>query len=195
MTAHYSPMRLLRIPKPFDHEECLYEVKLDGFRALAHVTGDQCQLVSRNGHDFKSWPQLAAEIADVVQCKSVVLDGEICCLGPDGLHSSTICCSAASSPYFYAFDVLSIDGEDLTGLTLLKRKRRLRSIIPTIACRLLHLDWVVGRGTDLYRLACEQDLEGIVAKWRHGTYQCDRPAGAIRDSARPSPAKWGNRLA
>ena len=128
------------------------------------------QLVSRNGHVFKSWPQLAVEIADVVRSKSVVLDGEICCLGSDG---STICCSAASSLYFYAFDVLAIDGEDLTGLTLLKRKRRLRSIMPTIACRLLHLDWVVERGTDLYRLACEQDLEGIVAKWAHGTYQCD----------------------
>ena len=55
----------------FDHEECLYEVNLDGFRALAHVTGDRCQLVSRNGHVFKSWPQLAVEIADVVRCKSV----------------------------------------------------------------------------------------------------------------------------
>jgi hypothetical protein len=48
-------------------------------------------------------------------------------------------------PYFYAFDVLAIDGEDLTGLPLLKRKRRLRSIMPTIECRLLHLDWIGAR--------------------------------------------------
>ena len=76
-------------------------------------------------------------------------------------------------PYFYAFDVLEIDGEDLTGLSLLKRKRRLRSVIPAITCRLLHLDSIAGRGTDLFRLACEQDLEGVVAKWVRGTYQCD----------------------
>jgi ATP-dependent DNA ligase len=56
-------MRLLRMPEPFIHEEFLYQVKLDGFRALAYVADDQCQLVSRNGHLFKSWPQLANDIA------------------------------------------------------------------------------------------------------------------------------------
>ena len=61
--AALRPMRLLRIPKPFDHPDWLYEVKFDGFRALAHVTRHQCQLVSRNGHPFKSWPYLAEEIA------------------------------------------------------------------------------------------------------------------------------------
>jgi len=43
-------MRLLRIPEPFDHSDWLYELKFDSFRALAHVTGHHCQLVSRNGH-------------------------------------------------------------------------------------------------------------------------------------------------
>ena len=44
------PMRLLRIPDPFDHPDFLYEVKFDGFRALPQVNGHHCQLVSRNGH-------------------------------------------------------------------------------------------------------------------------------------------------
>ena len=74
-------MRLLRIPKPFDHPDWLYEVKFDGFRALAHVTGHHCQLVSRNGHVFKSWPYLAEEIAHAVRARNAVLDGEIVCLG------------------------------------------------------------------------------------------------------------------
>jgi ATP-dependent DNA ligase len=60
-------MRLLRVPEPFDHSDWLYEVKFDGFRALAHVTGHHCQLVSRNGHVFKSWPYLAEEIAHSVR--------------------------------------------------------------------------------------------------------------------------------
>jgi hypothetical protein len=81
---HFRPMRLLRIPEPFDHPDWLYEVKFDGFRALAHVTGHQCQLVSRNGHRFKSWPYLAEEIAHAVRAHSAVLDGEICCFEPDG---------------------------------------------------------------------------------------------------------------
>jgi ATP-dependent DNA ligase len=54
-----APMRLLRIPEPFDHLDFIFEPKLDGFRALAHVRGHRCELVSRNGHVFKLWPQLA----------------------------------------------------------------------------------------------------------------------------------------
>ena len=51
-----TPMRLLRIPKPFDHPDFIFEPKLDGFRALAHIRGHRCELISRNGHTFKQWP-------------------------------------------------------------------------------------------------------------------------------------------
>jgi len=78
------PMRLLRIGEPFYHPDFLFEPKLDGFRTLAHVRGHHCELVSRNGHTFKQWPQLAEEIAHAVRTHSGVLDGEICCLEPDG---------------------------------------------------------------------------------------------------------------
>ena len=73
----------------------------------------------------------------------------------------------------YAFDALSIEGEDLTGLLLLERKSRLLAIMPTIECRLLYLDQIEQRGCDLFRAACERDLEGIVAKWAGGTYRTD----------------------
>ena len=76
-------------------------------------------------------------------------------------------------PYFLAFDVLSIDGEDLRALPLVERKRRLARIMPRIESRLMFLDAIRARGTRLYELACERDLEGIVAKWARGTYQCD----------------------
>jgi len=73
----------------------------------------------------------------------------------------------------YAFDVLSVNGTDLRALPLLARKRRLRGIMPKFESRLLYLDHLPERGHDLYRAACERDLEGIVAKWAHGTYQTD----------------------
>ena len=72
-------MRLLRIPAPPVHPEFVFEPKLDGFRALAHISGHHCSLVSRNGHVFTSWPQLAEETAHAVRAHSAVLDGEICC--------------------------------------------------------------------------------------------------------------------
>ena len=74
-------------------------------------------------------------------------------------------------PHFYAFDVLAVDGGDLRGLPLLVRKRRLAAILPAVNSRLLYLDHVAVRGRDLFRAACERDLEGIVAKWARGTYQ------------------------
>ena len=72
-------------------------------------------------------------------------------------------------PHFCAFDVLANEGQDLRGLSLLARKRRLRRIMPTIDSRLQYLDHVVERGCDLFRVACQHDLEGIVAKWARGT--------------------------
>ena len=77
-------MPLLRIPEPFDSPDFIFEPKLDGFRALAHIRGHHCELVSRNGHTFRQWPQLAEEIAHAVRAHSAVLDGEIRCLEPDG---------------------------------------------------------------------------------------------------------------
>jgi bifunctional non-homologous end joining protein LigD len=71
------PMRLLRIPRAFDHPDFIYELKLDGFRALAVVEGGQCRLVSRNGNDFHRWDTLKHELGRTVRAQSAVLDGEI----------------------------------------------------------------------------------------------------------------------
>ena len=115
-------MRLLRIPELFNHSDFIFEPKLDGFRALTHIRGHHCTLVSRNGHVFKSWPQLAEEIAHAVRAHSAILEGEICCLNPDGTSDFNRLLFRRDWPHFYAFDVLSINGRDLTGLPLHKRK-------------------------------------------------------------------------
>jgi bifunctional non-homologous end joining protein LigD len=173
MALHYSPMRLLRVPEPLDHPDFLYEVKHDGFRALAYIEDGRGRLVSRNGHVFQAWPDLANEIAGAIRCSSAVLDGELCCLDSDGRSNFYRLMFRRELPFFYAFDVLAIDGEDLTMLPLIERKVRLHAIMPRVRSRLLYVDAIAELGTDLYRLACDRDLEGIVAKWSRGTYQCD----------------------
>jgi bifunctional non-homologous end joining protein LigD len=167
------PMRLLRVPHPFDHPNYIFEPKIDGFRALAFVHGRHCRLTSRNARVFKCWPQLAKDIARAVRASSIVLDGEVCCLEPDGRSNFRRLMFREDSPYFYAFDVLSLNGLDIRSLSLLARKRLLRSVMPNVESRLRYLDGVEECGTDLYRLACERDWEGIVAKWERGTYQTD----------------------
>src|SRR5437016_4438184 len=168
-----TPMRLLRIPQPFDHSDFIFEPKIDGFRALAYIDGHQCRLVSRNGHVFKSWPQLAEEIAHAVRAQRVILDGEICCLQPDGRSNFNALLFRREWPYFYAFDILSLEGRDVTSRPLLERKRLLQGVLPKTDCRLLCLDHIEARGIDLYRAGCERDLEGVVGKWAAGMYQTD----------------------
>lgn len=166
-------MRLLRVPEAFDHPDFLFEPKIDGFRALAHVAGHRCTLVSRSGHVFKSWPQLKEEIAHSVRAADAVIDGEVCCLEPDGRSNFKNLLFRREWPYFYAFDLLAVNGRDLRALPLLERKRLLVEVLPRIESRVLYLDHIAGRGRDLYDLACRRDLEGIVAKWARGTYQYD----------------------
>ncbi len=79
-----TPMRLVRIPAPFGHYDFVFEPKIDGFRALAYVEGGRCTLFSRNGNVFRSWPQLATEVAQSVHGGAAVLDGEIAGLDGDG---------------------------------------------------------------------------------------------------------------
>ena len=77
-------MPLVPIPAAFDHPDWIFELKHDGFRALAHVDGHHCTFISRTGHVYKQFPMLADELAHSVRAGSCVLDGEIVCLGPDG---------------------------------------------------------------------------------------------------------------
>ena len=71
-------------PAALYHQDFIYELKLNGFRALALIEDGQCRLVSRNGHEFGQWEALKGEIARSVQCRSAVIDCEIACFDPDG---------------------------------------------------------------------------------------------------------------
>src|SRR5437899_1159094 len=106
-------MPLIRVAEPFDHSDWIFELKHDGFRALAHVDGHRCTLVSRRRHVYQQFPQLQEELAHSVRAMSCVLDGEIACLAPDGQSKFYDLMFRRESPNFVAFDVLAIDGQDL----------------------------------------------------------------------------------
>jgi bifunctional non-homologous end joining protein LigD len=173
MAPTMRPMPLVQVPETFDGADWLFEIKHDGFRALAHVDGPQCRLVSRHGHVFSNWDVLCTEISHSIRAHDAILDGEIVCLDGDGRSNFHKLLFRRDWPYFYAFDLLAVDGEDLTGRPLLERKRRLRDVMPRIQSRLLYVDHLARRGCGLYHAACERDLEGIVAKWAKGRYHTD----------------------
>ena len=103
-------MPLVRIPEPFDDRDWIFELKLDGFRALAFIEGHQAKLVSRNGHPFKHWPNLCTELAHAVRCRSAILDGEVICLDDDGRPNFHKLLFRREWPSFFAFDLLELDG-------------------------------------------------------------------------------------
>ena len=175
-------MPLVRIAAPFDHPDVLCEIKYDGFRSLAYIDGHHCQLISRHRHVYRSWPYLCDELAHAVRCDSAVLDGEIVCLGADGRSRFNDLLFRREWPYFAAFDLLWLDGEDLRSMPLTTRKRRLKAIMPKVQLksRILYVDHVIGRGRALFRAVCNNDVEGIVAKWRWGTYQAGHRTSWIK---------------
>jgi bifunctional non-homologous end joining protein LigD len=77
-------MALGSVRASFSHPDWLFELKYDGFRALAHIDGRRSQLISRNGHSFASFSDLANAIAAALPYTRAVLDGEIVCLDRKG---------------------------------------------------------------------------------------------------------------
>jgi bifunctional non-homologous end joining protein LigD len=182
-------MPLSRLAEPFSHPDWIFEIKWDGFRALLYSDRDGVRLISRNGNVFKSFPGLCEMLARDLQGRRCVLDGEIVCLDSEGKPQFRDLLFRRAEPYFYAFDILwdrhawSDDeqegrrfrrGEDLRYLPLIDRKLRLRAAVPENAERLLFCDHVNESGEGLFYLACQNDLEGIVAKHRYAPYLPDQ---------------------
>jgi len=170
------PMRLPRRPEPFDHVDWIFEIKYDGFRALCFIEHRAARLVSRNGNTFASFHQLAADVAADFRADNGVLDGEIVPLDDHGRPQFEDLVFRRGELFFVAFDALWIDGEDLREKPLIERKRMLRGVVPRrSSSSLRYLDHIEQRGCDLFRVVCEDNLEGIVAKHRLGTYDADTP--------------------
>ena len=98
---------------PFDDDYWLFEIKYDGFRALAVIEHGRAQLLSRNGHQFASFSALAESISDSLPNVKAVIDGEICSLDRRGRPQFKNLMFRRGNPCFFAFDLLTVDGKDL----------------------------------------------------------------------------------
>lgn len=182
------PMLATPVDKPFDDDAWLYEIKWDGYRAVAFVDGKSIRLVSRNQTDLTSaYPELH-EIVSHIKAGTAVLDGEIVALDDDGRPSFSLMQQRTGvgeggrrirrtrddiPVVYYAFDLLYLDGYDLMQADLEARKRLLASVLtPDDLFR--YSDHYIGRGTALFEAAAQRGLEGIVAKRRRSCYEQKR---------------------
>jgi bifunctional non-homologous end joining protein LigD len=166
----FSPLPLRRLREPFDDPEWFYELKYDGFRALAYLAPAGAQLVSRNGNHFSRFAPLAAALQETLRVRSTVLDGEVVCLDKEGRPQFNELLFGRGVPVFVAFDVLEVNGRDVRGEVLTARKARLRRMLGGASGAVLYAQHVAGEGRALFERVCAEDLEGIVAKWGRGTY-------------------------
>jgi bifunctional non-homologous end joining protein LigD len=163
-------MPLERRHQPFDHPEWVFELKYDGFRALALVNGGGTKLISRRALEYRRFDDLRSEIALEANADNAVLDGEIVKLDREG-RPIFIDLMKRRGPFsFVAFDLLAMNSRDVRQLPLLERKKLLRSVVPRRSSVILFADHVRRRGRDLFAEVCRQDLEGIVAKRADGVY-------------------------
>ena len=159
-------------------------MKIDGFRSLAYIENGKCNLVSRNGNTFRNFKDLAQWIGEHLRVENAVIDGEIACVDELGRSVFNELLFRRGQPYFYAFDLLWLDGQDLRSLRLIERKERLKNLIQrSNSPSLLYADHVDGYGIDFFRMICEKNLEGMVAKHRASLYDASAKWTKIKNRA------------
>ena len=172
------------VEEPFDDPQWIYEVKWDGYRAVAFIDGGKARLVSRNQNDLTAeFPEIAATMKSL-PLENAILDGEVVALDDAGRPSFSLMQQRTGMTHpgartsrnrgvpivYYAFDLLYLDGYNLMAAGLEQRKEMLRLIIPDDRGFLRYSDHYPEQGTALYGVARDKGLEGIVAKLRSGPY-------------------------
>ena len=172
-----QPMLATLVDEPFSDPDWLFETKWDGIRALCFLSQGKARFVTRNQNDVSAqYPELA-NIAGCVAGTRVILDGEIVALDDQGVsrfqllqtrlgrknQSEIKQLAGRTRLVYYVFDLLHLDGVDLTACALLDRKARLEAILKT-SKNVRYSDHIIEHGEQLYKEIVKVPLEGMMAK-------------------------------
>jgi DNA ligase D-like protein (predicted ligase) len=158
-----------------DGDQWLHEIKYDGYRMQARLERGAVRLLTRTGLDWThKYPAITAAVASL-PADQAYLDGELCGVGPDGITSFSMIQLASDSGnaaalVFFLFDLLYLDGEDVSGRPLLERKARLAALLSNVSSLLHYSDHQIGHGRAFHEKACAMSLEGIVSKRPEAAY-------------------------
>jgi bifunctional non-homologous end joining protein LigD len=184
MPSNIHPMLAETVDEPFDGAEWLFEIKWDGYRAIAFIEDGKVRFVSRNQNDLtRRFPELK-DLPKYVKAKSAILDGEVVALDEQGRASFSLMqqrtgfrpgghrrVERADVPVmYYAFDLLYLDGYDWRRVPLEARKKKLASLL-VAGDALRFSDHYEEQGKALFEMARQKGLEGVLAKKRDGIYQ------------------------
>jgi len=155
----------------------LHEIKYDGYRTLIAVGGGKAKAYTRTGLDWSD--RFAPIVKAAAQLEgSALIDGEVVALDQDGRPSFQALQASlkegSGNLAYFAFDLLTLDGEDLTGLPNLDRKERLKGLLIDAPEAIRFSDHVLGNGEKLFDSLCKQGLEGVVSKRADAHYRVDK---------------------
>ncbi len=174
-----KPQLATLVDVPPDGAGWISEVKFDGYRLLAWKDGRDIRLVTRNGQDWTGkLPDVARALGKLTP-RTLLLDGELVALRPDGLSSFASLQAALGndgdrrSLFFYAFDLMHLDGWDLRPCRLADRKAALHALSDWRGV-LRYSDHLAGEAGRVRRQACAMGLEGIVCKLADAPYRGTR---------------------
>ncbi len=172
----YRPMLATLAADVPTGEGWLFEVKWDGFRAIATIRGGNIDLRSRNDKSFVDrFPTVVRTLERALRTPDCVLDGEVVAVGEDGRATfSAMQQGKEGTTYLYvAFDLLEVEGTPLIDLPLTERRERLAELVDTRQ-RGIQISAAFDDGPALYEAAQEQRFEGIVAKRADSPYEPGR---------------------
>ncbi|MEJ7738549.1 MAG: non-homologous end-joining DNA ligase [Chitinophagaceae bacterium] len=172
MPAHAKPMMATLVKESFDDAGWLFELKWDGYRAVATVIHGEVELLSRNNLSFTSRYLPVTEALQRLKI-NVILDGEIIILNENGISDFQQLQSwqrtGKGDLMYYVFDILWVEGYSLNNMALIERKKILEALIPEDGV-IRYSDHIMQKGKAFFKLALEQGLEGIMAKKADSTY-------------------------
>jgi len=154
-------------------EDWQYEIKFDGYRAIAIKQYGEVQLFSRRGKSFNSaYPEIV-DACGALRAKSFILDGELIALDDNGLHSFALLQKRGAKTvlHFYVFDLLHLDGKDLMRLPLRRRRAQLETAFSRWPESLRLSPLLTGSLEKITQRIREFQFEGIVAKNLHSPYK------------------------
>ncbi|TCA18511.1 ATP-dependent DNA ligase [Rhizobium leguminosarum bv. viciae] len=184
MRARIEPCLALLRARPPKGNDWVYEIKWDGYRLSVHIEPTGIRILTRGGHDWtERFPAIAAE-ARRLPVATAILDGEAVVFDERGRSDFGRLQQSlggrggkrmSREAVLMAFDLLYFDGRDLTGTELTARRHLLEALVPAGGEEAIRLsEEIEADGETLLRIACEHDLEGIIAKRRDSPYRSGR---------------------
>jgi bifunctional non-homologous end joining protein LigD len=191
MPARMAPMLATLSERPFSDPDWLFEIKWDGVRALAWIENGKLTLRARSGSDITSqYPDLAG-LPEALSGHQAILDGEIAVLDGRGrsdfeklqrrlhVHNPAPKLVSEYPVVYFVFDLLYCDGYDLRAARLLERKRLLQRLFHN-SDRTRFSDHQIEKGKELFELAKQNELEGIIAKRIDSQYVSTRSTNWLK---------------